>query len=98
MVIFGCPPAAPQIRKFDPNFVSRRVGREIGHYFWAAGAAGRRHFRAREAQGKDTRKEEGFNTPEAKCHMTILTTLYDNHTILDRPPNIIYDLVHNHMT
>ena len=36
------------------------------HYFRQAGSPGRHPFRAREAQGKDTRKEEGSNTPEAR--------------------------------
>ena len=40
----------------------------------------------------------GEGGDDLKCHMTILTTSYDNHTILDRPPDVIYDLIHNHMT
>ena len=26
---------------------------------------------------------------DLKCHMTILTTSYNNHTIVDQPPNVV---------
>ena len=31
----------------------------------------------------------GEGGDDLKCHMTILTTSYNNHTILDQPPNYI---------
>ena len=56
-------PLVQQIIIFGVIFVSGRVCREIENIF---GKWGPHPFRAREAQRKDTRKEEGSNTPEAR--------------------------------
>lgn len=71
MMIFGCPPFGPKNQKNHYIVRFRTWAPWKEHYFWQAGSPGRRSFCAREAQAKDTRKEEerkeeGSNTPEAR--------------------------------